>query len=167
MKERPLKPAAVLDTAALVSGYVNPSYENYTVSEVLEELKRFGVNFEEAYFSCLVHLAEPSKKYVEYVKNYALKTGDYKLLSKTDLLLAGLAVELRDTRKTGVVVFTDDYALANLAKFLGIDHSFVGLYKPGFKFISWVWFCPTCHRIYLSEARFCEDCGSELKRKPK
>lgn len=161
------KPIAVLDTAAFLSGYINPNFENYTVPEVLSELESFGIRFDETYYSSLVNLAEPNSKYVTHVMDSAIKTGDYRVLSKTDLILIGLALQLYSTGKQDVTVFSDDYAVANLARFLGLNHSFVGLRKDGFRLLKWVWFCPACHRVYFSDERFCVNCGSQLKRKPK
>lgn len=161
------RPIAVLDTAAFLSGYVNPNYDNYTVHEVVEELKGFGIDFEKTHLAPLVSLVQPSAQYFEHAKRSALVTGDYSVLSKTDLLVVGLAAELKNTTKKSVTVFTDDYALANLAGFLGINHSFVGLRKDGFRLLRWVWYCPACHRVYFANQRFCEECGSQLKRKPR
>jgi len=161
------KPVAVLDTAALLSALVDPRIENYTVREVIIELEGFGVKFEDMYFSPFVNVYETNDKYVEYVKQSAIKTGDYRLLSKTDLALMGLAVELQELKKGTVTIFTDDYALSNLAMFLSVSHSFVGLSKKDFRFLRWIWFCPVCHKVYSSQIGFCPSCGSTLRRKPK
>ncbi|HLH45290.1 MAG TPA: hypothetical protein VKV31_00775 [bacterium] len=164
---QPAKSVVVLDTAAILSGCITPTNDNYTVNGVLRELEKFGVDFGSAPFSPFITVMEPSEKYLTYASVSASKTGDSVLLSETDLSLIGLALQLRKTEGRPVELFTDDYALTNVARFLGLKHSFVGLRKEGFNVITWVWFCPSCHRVYFNGERVCPDCGTKLKRKPR
>lgn len=157
----------VLDTAAILSGCITPTNDNYTVNGVLRELEKFGVDFASAPFSPFVTVMEPSEEYIAYASISAQKTGDSFLLSETDLSLVGLALQLRKTDRRPVELFTDDYALTNVARFLGLKHSFVGVRKEVFNVIEWIWFCPSCHRVYFNGKRVCPDCGTKLKRKPR
>ncbi|PSN92399.1 hypothetical protein B9Q03_00110 [Candidatus Marsarchaeota G2 archaeon OSP_D] len=161
------KSVVVLDTAAILSGCTSPTNDNYTVNGVLRELEKFGVDFELAPFSPFVTVMEPSEEYIACATMAASKTGDSVLLSEIDLSLIGLALQLRKTDGRPVELFTDDYALTNVARFLGLKHSFVGLRKEGFNVIKWIWFCPSCHRVYFNGRRVCPDCGTKLKRKPR
>ncbi|MEM0321394.1 MAG: DNA-binding protein [Thermoprotei archaeon] len=157
----------VLDTSAIISGYINPSYENYTVNGVLYELDRFKVEFESSPLSLFVNVVDPSEEYIVSARLSASKTGDSVLLSKTDLSLIGLALQLQKTDGRRVELATDDYALTNVVKFLVLNHSFIGVRKPVFKLIRWKWFCPACHRVYSNGEMVCPDCGEKLKRKPR
>jgi rRNA maturation endonuclease Nob1 len=162
------KPIAVLDTAAILCKYINPNFDNYTVNRVVVELQGFGIDFTESYFSPLVNVVEPSRAYIDQAIRFAAKTGDIRILSETDFALLGLALELRHTRGHIVELFTDDYALANVSSALGFNHTFVGLRKPDFKTMRWIWYCPVCHRTYMgSHDAICLECGTQLKRKPK
>ncbi len=149
----------ILDAIAFISG-MSIEGECYTVNEVLEELKS-----EDAKLRAFLALSqgnlkvkEPNKKNVQKVIKAARKTGDILNLSQADIKLLALATEL------GGVIITDDYAIQNLAKVLGIEYKQVT--ELGIKKIfKWKNICKGCGKIFpLDYKGRCDVCGSELKK---
>ncbi len=93
-------------------------------------------------------------------------TGDINVLSKTDLDLVALALELMNTTSNEIIVYTNDYSMENLCSELNLK--FKTLYKNGIKTkIYFEVYCPFCKTIYKSEDlnKCCERCGLKLKRR--
>ena len=99
----------------------------------------------------------PEEKYVEMVSIAAKKTGDYNVLSKTDIDVLALAMEYN-----GIIV-TDDYAIQNVARQSGIEYTGSGI-EPIRKSIVWKYRCTGCHRIYDKYIEVCPVCGHSVKR---
>ena len=57
----------------------------------------------------------PAGESVEFVKSKAIETGELEELSDADIEVLALAYELKAT------LFTDDYNLQNIARFLGLE----------------------------------------------
>ncbi len=166
------KKIAVLDTSAFLGGF-DPfvmSCEQVTVPKVKEEILRNNMvkmRFQTAIESTKVQIRAPSPQYANEAKTAASKAGDYHKLSETDLQLLALAFELKQQGVTPQIV-TDDYAIQNVAKQLGIEFSTQITF--GIKrLLEWIRYCPACHKQYPADSKFkeCQICGTALKRKPK
>ena len=84
-------------------------------------------------------------------------TGDYNQLSKEDISLIALCLQLNSE------LVTDDFAVSNVAKNLGLTVSPVmtlGIKDVG----NWVYFCPGCHKNF-SKSTECPICGNPLRKK--
>jgi len=113
-------------------------------------------------------IKSPLEKYVKIVEIKAKKTGDFNVLSDADKYLIALAMELIDTKKQNVILFSNDYSVENVCSELNITYS--PLYKEGIKTkIIWEVFCSFCQKTFKAEdlKKRCEICGSILKRRPK
>lgn len=155
----------VLDTSALTAGFVPglSDTEQVTVPEVMEEAKSLTtkMGLETAVISGKVKVLSPSKGAMDKVAEKLKVTGDS--ISETDAKLLALAVELNEK---GAEIITDDYAIQNLAKLLGIP------YRPAKmrgikKVFEWESDCPACRKKYPPTLKKCAVCGSDLRRKPK
>lgn len=108
------------------------------------------------------------KKFMDIIEQKSKETGDFNALSKTDRELLALALELIQNSGLKVKLYTNDYSMENVCSKLNIPFS--PLYKKGIKSpITWEIYCPFCKNVYMAEElnKFCEVCGSKLKRRPK
>ncbi|WP_448578115.1 NOB1 family endonuclease [Thermosphaera sp.] len=159
---------AVLDTSALLAKIYRllPRYEIelYTSPSVVEEVRDYESKeaLQEALDLGLLTVKAPGKGFVERVLKHASAIGEISKLSRTDVEVAALALELKEAG--GTVVFTDDYSLQNLLlhlrigfkplKTLGISKERVYIEK-----------CPVCGYVPGEPGeRTCPLCGSEIKR---
>lgn len=149
----------------------------YTTPSVIEEIKveKYEVKnrnvisrIEAALENKKLIIKSPSGNYINQVINNSKKTGDFKALSKTDIDLIALALELITDSSLEVTLYTNDYSMENLCVELEIPFSAVGKNGIDSKII-WEVYCPFCLDIF--EAEFfntrCEKCGQRLKRRKK
>ena len=111
-------------------------------------------------------IKEPNEKYIKTVEEKSKLTGDIKALSKQDLELVALALELISTTDDDVFLYTNDYSMENICSELSIQ--FKALFKKGIKNkIHFEVYCPYCKMLYNTEDlnRNCERCGLKLKRR--
>lgn len=160
----------VFDTSAFLAKYhlQLPTYiaEIYTVPRVADEVKdqenrmalEFGVE------SGIVKVVEPDERFRRKIIMKAREIGEHVSLSKTDIDVATLALQLK-TRYRRVIVFTDDYSLQNLLYYLGI--SFKPLRTKGIRRIRrYRVYCPICGYIPANASEdICPICGSKLVKK--
>ncbi len=92
------------------------------------------------------------------VRAAAEKTGDLPVISGTDCDVLALAGEL------GATIFTDDFAIQNVAAGIGI--AVQPLQQRAAKKIRWKYRCSGCGRYFKAEGE-CPVCGSNIKRKLK
>jgi UPF0271 protein len=97
----------------------------------------------------------PSPESVRRVSLAATGTGDIARLSPADTDLLALSLDM------GATVVTDDYAVQNVARSLGLGVRAI-LQKEA-RFRRWRFRCPGCNRRY-SSAGTCPVCGSVLSR---
>ena len=93
-------------------------------------------------------------------------TGDINALSKTDIGLIALALELINTANNEITLYTNDYSMENLCSELNLK--FKTLFKNGIKDkIYFEVYCPYCKTTHKSEDlnKNCEMCGLKLKRR--
>jgi UPF0271 protein len=160
----------ILDTSALVMG-VNPSAikgETYSVPEVELELQPrslAALRFATSRYNNVLLVKAPQPSSCEAVWKASLKLGEGPALSKADLQILALGLDLRLTGLNPVIV-SDDYAVQNVAEHLGISYTFLASFGITYEF-NWSLYCPACfrryHHSYLD--RKCEVCGTELKRR--
>jgi len=159
----------VFDTGAFLAKYhlqLDPSRTTiYTVPLVIDEVcdKENREALEIGLDIGRVIVVKPNEKYIEKVVEKALEIGEYISLSKTDIEIAALALEL--SRKGRVVVITDDYALQNLL--LHLDIPYKPLRTTGIKSArKYVVVCKRCGYTSTNrEERICPICGYELVKK--
>ncbi|MCS7131881.1 MAG: ribonuclease VapC [Hadesarchaea archaeon] len=157
----------VLDTSAVIAGFTPglADVEQVTVQKVLEEAKDLcsRLELETAVVAGKMKVMEPSKSSLAEVHLRVGQTGDR--VSDTDVELLALALDLRWAGEEPMLV-TDDYAIQNLARLLGIPYRRVAM--PGItEVLTWEMVCPACGTAYPATASQCEVCGSSLIRRPR
>ncbi len=147
----PRKGKWVLDTGAILN-LPSPPTPAVTVAEVVEEVKEPKKRaLLESLLGEEIKLMEPSKESIEQVKKVCKETGDR--LSETDVKILALALDV------GGVLYTDDFAVQNVARHLGIP--FVGVERIRER-RRWKKVCPVCGREYPWETKVCPRCGVKL-----
>ena len=157
----------VLDTAALISWPIIRLNGCYAIPSQKIELCKIYPKKEIKIDSAELIWIQPDGKSLEIATNLAISTGDMAGLSKIDLGILALSINLKKT------LVTDDYRLQNLAEKAGIEWKTVS--TKGIKEL-WKWElrCIACKKIYSQPGKpnqkksdwgECEDCGSELKLK--
>ncbi len=156
----------VLDASAFINGYIPSDRDNYTVNQVIEEIKDFKSRmvFEKAIEEGRLRIEEPDPESMEMVQEAVRESGDVLRLSETDKRVIGLAVSLKG--RDDVTVITDDYTIQNTLKLLGIR--FRSVLTEGIKeTYTWIRTCRGCKREYPDDYPHeeCEVCGSLIVRK--
>ena len=150
----------VLDASAFIYGMI-PEGELVTTSRVYDEVRDEASRFKLEMLRGL-SVKEPGPGPVEEVKKAAQETGDIVRLSRSDIGLLAMALEEKGAGKT-VKLLTDDYAVQNVARKLGLD--IMPLHQKRIKYkIVWEKRCIGCNRTY-KEGDVCEVCGSPLRMK--
>ena len=141
---------AVLDTSLFFIEYP-VSGDLFTTPSVVEELidLRSKCRFESLLASGL-RVAGPSAGGIEKVRRAAEKTGDTDKLSATDRDLLALALDL------GATLYSDDFALQNVAHELGVTTTPVQ--QRSAKKRLWKFRCSGCKRFYRASGE-CPVCG--------
>ncbi len=155
----------VLDAGAFYAGipFLSSAGRYYTTGAVFEEvkhIKRSHAAIEALLDSGNLRVADAGKPNIEKATAAAKKTGDHAKLSKADLSVIALALELDAT------LVTDDYAAANVASFLKIpvaSTSTKGIKEQR----RWIAYCSACSRTFDPNSTECPLCGNRLKRKYK
>ncbi|MEA1869120.1 MAG: hypothetical protein U9N09_03085 [Euryarchaeota archaeon] len=153
-------PVYVADSSVFILGMPLPSrVQNriITTPEVIGELKdvKSKMVFETALESG-VEVESPLAHPTQEVRSHASRTGDIERLSDTDIGILAKALE-----HSGIL-FTDDYAIQNVAESLGIETE--PILQDGIKeTFEWGRRCKGCGRRFGSDVRICTVCGSETK----
>jgi len=124
------------------------------------------VRFNAAVENRKLRVRTPKISPLKKVREASKKVGDVRYLSDADMQVLALALELKNTGLDPLIV-TDDYSIQNVADEIGVNFASLMTYGIRFRF-DWILYCPACHRKYSSDYKFkfCEVCGTELKRKP-
>ena len=161
----------MLDTSACIAGYdpLSVSDAQFTVPTVLEELivnSLPWVRLNAAVDSGKLKVRTPEEDSVGVVKESSKALGDVLYLSKADLCVLALALELKDEGHLPSIV-TDDYSIQNVANHLSLGFSSLMTYGIRYR-LHWMLYCPACHHKYPADykLRNCKICGTILKRKP-
>jgi UPF0271 protein len=150
----------VLDATSFYAGIPFASQDtSYTTPLVFEEVKH--IKKSQGAITVLIEsnrlkIVEPEKKFTEMTLRKAEETGDYQQLSKEDISVIALCLQLE-----GELV-TDDFAVSNVAKHLNLK--VMPIMTKGADKMSWVYFCPGCKSSF-SKASICPICGSTIRRK--
>lgn len=144
----------VIDSSAIFlrkAIYQNMVTVPEVVAEILDETSML-------YFSIKnLKVEEASDESIREALRAASRTGDIHKLSETDIKV--LAKALDEARKGyDVVLVTDDYAIQNVAMYLGIKFEGI-LHRLISKEFKWVKVCRGCGRKIDSDV--CPVCGSE------
>ncbi len=148
----------VLDSTVFFTDYP-VSGECYTTPSVVEELLdlKSKCRYDLLVAAGLI-VRNPSVQELARVKEAARKSGDLPVISGTDCDVLALAGEL------GAAIFTDDFAIQNVAAGIGI--AVQPLQQRAAKKIRWKYRCSGCGRYFKAEGE-CPVCGSNIKRKLK
>ena len=151
----------ILDASAFYAGVpFGSSNDCYTTSLVFEEIQHIKKNHDA--LSTLLEtnrlkIMDPNLEDTESVINAAKETGDFQQLSKQDISVLALCLSL------GGQIITDDFAISNVAKNLGLI--VLPIMTSGIKDVGkWVHYCPACRQNFSNGVE-CPNCGTSLKRK--
>ena len=144
------------------------THDYYTTPRVIEEIKHIKHRLDAV--SILVNMQrikviEPSHGYTVKAKDYARIYGEYEL-SDTDTSIIALALMLKDRQPymNNIIIVSDDFSIANVAKAIGIDVTFIT--NKGIRhIIKWIRYCKICKIYYHERLRLCRVCGNELKKR--
>jgi UPF0271 protein len=149
---------AVLDASVFFSD-IMPDGELYTTPSVFDELKdiRSKGNFEK-FSAAGLRVVSPGNGSLGRVRDAAVITRDASVISGTDQELLALALDLRAT------LYTDDFAIQNVATVLGVPTHPITQRKA--KRVFWKYRCSGCGKYYDHDGE-CLICGAAIKRKLK
>lgn len=146
----------VLDSSAFIHGF--DDFPSVSIKGVKDELKGESVYKFEAMLGKGMEIISPKRKSIKKVRKEADISGDINDLSEVDLKLIAAAFEL-----DGILV-TDDYAMQNVAKSIGIEIATVRHEQIQSELV-WKFKCVNCARIYDKKIS-CEVCGGETEKTP-
>ncbi len=159
----------VLDTTAFLAALPLMVYDAtlYTTPSVVEEVRdrESRMRLEAALLVNRVTIVEPRWRYRRRIEKKAVNLGLHTSLSRTDIDVAALALQLIDEGGS-VEVITDDYALQNLLEHLGV--AWLPLRTRGIvKAQKYIVKCPACGYISRKPGeKVCPVCGTPLQRQP-
>jgi UPF0271 protein len=149
----------ILDASAFLSGKDFPAnLELYTTPSVIEELKfrRMQKKIGNLIDTGALTIVSPKKESIETVTKQASETGDIHRLSRPDIEILALALEL------GGNIITDDYSIQNVATELNVKY--LPMVQKGIaKIIDWVCKCKGCKRVWNVMYENCPICGSKIR----
>ena len=150
----------VVDTSAIMSRRIDMLNKKLVFpASVMEEIRKGKLRRLLDVVSPEINVYAPSKESRRDVVSFATRSGDITVLSDTDIDVIALALELKAT------IITDDYAIENVAEFMGIHYVGSDL-KPIKSKIKWSFRCTGCGKFYKSDIGTCRICGHALKRVP-
>jgi UPF0271 protein len=140
----------------------------YSVQEVVDELMvQAGPSYRLAVSSSSgkLRVQAPSSESLQEALEKAGSLGDRLALSRADVSLLALAIDLRKEGKSPIIV-SDDYAVQNVAEGIGMAYQSLSSLGIRQKY-NWIHYCPACYRQYhTGDTEVCRVCGTKLKRKP-
>ena len=151
----------VLDATSFYAGVPFSSQEqSFTTPLVFEEIKHIKKSHDAV--QTLIDLGrlkivEPEEKFIKFILEESKNTGDLLELSKEDMSVLALCVQLN-----GELV-TDDYTVSNVARHLNLK--VIPIMTKGIsKVLDSVYLCPACNKSF-KKISDCPICGSKLKKK--
>ncbi|MDH3191621.1 MAG: nucleotide-binding protein [Nitrosopumilus sp.] len=151
----------ILDASAFYAGVPFGSDNDcYTTSLVYEEIKHIKKNHDALgtlFETNRLKIMDPDNESMNSAIASAKETGDYQQLSKQDISIIALCINLNGH------LITDDFAITNVAKNIGLKTTPImttGIQDVG----RWVHYCPGCCINHIS-GKECPMCGTTLKRK--
>jgi len=156
----------VLDTSAILSGKpINIiDAKLVTTSLVASELKPGGRDYQNFQFmkekGLEIHV--PSEDSTKKILDVSKETGDFPRLSKTDIQIVALALDLSENDDNDVIILTDDYSIQNVANELKIK--FETISQSGItKRFKWIYQCRGCGKKFKENINICPICGAETR----
>ena len=151
----------ILDASAFYAGVpFRSSNDYYTTSLVYDEIRHIKKNhgaLEILLETNRLKIRESDKESTEVAIKAAKDTGDFPQLSKQDISIIALCIEMNGE------IISDDFAISNVAKNLGLKIS--PIMTQGIKDVGkWIHYCPGC-RTNHTNRKECPMCGTPLKRK--
>ena len=151
----------VLDSTAFYAGIPfssnEPSYTTPLVYNEIEHIKKDHNAIQILIETKRLMICDPEHQFVITANNTAKKSGDIPNLSDEDISTIALSLQLN------AELVTDDFAVSNVAKNLGIK--VIPVMTNGIKnVITWKYYCPGC-KTNFSKITECPRCGNRLKRK--
>ena len=164
------KRVIVLDTSAFFMGYdpLSIGEEQFTTQSLIDELSyetAASLRFKIAIETGKIKLRIPSHKSLREIEEASSKLGDFSSLSEVDKEVLALALELKESGFSPVLV-SDDYAVQNVADQLGLEYASLSTFGIRYRF-QWILYCPACHRRFppTPPLKACNVCGTLLKRR--
>lgn len=154
-----------LDAGAFYTGFIflSSAYRYCTTQAVFDEVKHIRRShgaIEALLESNTLQVLNSDRKSIGKVVAAARRTGDYQKLSQADISIIALALQL------GIVLVTDDFAIANVATTLKIPVKSVA--GKGITHTRrWIAYCSACGKAFGPNAKECRLCGNRLRRKYK
>ena len=145
-----------MDTSGLFGlEQLPPDWEAFVTEGVLAELEKYNDRRAENLLPA-IKVSQATTASLSKVKEAARGTGDSSRLSRTDMEVLALALELR------AAVVTDDYSIQNLAAVLGVE--FMPMSMKGItKVLRWNYLCTGCGKVFKEPQPDCPVCGSPLR----
>lgn len=151
----------VLDASAFYAGVPFGADDGwYTTSLVLEEIRH--IKKSQDVLSTMIEagrlrVREPREDASARAVRESKETGDFRQLSRQDISVLALAVEM------GGQIVTDDFAVSNVARSLGVGVLPImteGIRDEG----TWMHYCPGCRKNFKNQKE-CPLCGTALRRR--
>ena len=151
----------ILDASAFYAGVpFKTSKECHTTNLVYDEIRHIKKNHDALGIlleTKRLKISVPDKRSIEVAINAAKETGDYPQLSKQDISIIALCIEVKGE------MISDDFAILNVIRNRGLKTS--PIMSKGIKDVGkWIHYCPGC-RINYKNGKECPSCGTPLKRK--
>lgn len=143
--------------------------ETYTTSEVLSELhsRVLDIRSSASILQDRLKVVDPLPEFIDSADKATLVTGDKSELSKTDLSVIALTLQLNSQGKD-IILISDDYRVQNVAEHLGLKYQSMGTsgIKKGF---IWQTLCKSCGKKFPATYKdnSCEVCGGNLIKRVK
>jgi UPF0271 protein len=164
------KRVIILDTSAILSGKPIhfPDATLVTTPAVSDELTQGGKDYQRFEFLRETGLSihAPSPAAVRAVKHTAQTTGDDRRLSRADIEIIALAIDLNKEPQTEATILSDDYSIQNVAAVLHLRFSGFSQKIITQKF-KWVSRCPGCGKQFTEPVKICPVCGTATRSLPR
>ena len=156
----------ILDTSAILSGKtINlDNAKMVTTQGISDELKPGGRDYQSFQYLIEQGLAIqlPTRESTDKIKDASNKTGDTYRLSKADIEILALALDISEDDTKEAIILTDDYSIQNVAHFLNIK--FESVSQSGItKRFKWNCRCRGCGKKFKENIKICPICGAETK----
>lgn len=150
----------ILDATSFYAGIPFSSQDiSYTTPLIFEEIKH--IKKEQGAIDILIEsnrlkIIDPEGTYIKIVLKKSQETGDYQRLSKEDISVIALCLQL------GGELVTDDFSLSNVAKHMNLK--VLPVMTKGADKVNWTYFCSGC-KTSFSKISICPICGNKLRRR--